>query len=638
MPSTADTDTSGRGEVVTSEQPFSRLGQAVLERLLIPATDDVQLLVNLGKAATCVYFLRTVTLDDRSEEIKRHLRGEPKVDEEDDVEAGIAGTAWLLNGALNQRARPRTAFETAQMLTTATVHLYGKASAALERSSASLEALVDDLLAAGEPRQPEAAAADAEPEEETQVEPVLAEPMVLIRPTRTPRATRTTRKSRPVDGDSAANVVIKPRGSTAPATKLVEVVAEVQAEPTVESEPDQVTEELDELLAEVEVVVEKAEPELKDLAEVEVLAEEALETFDAEEVEAVLDTEVALDEDDDEDEDDEELDDEEAEERAEQRERQAAKRIASADLVRAYLREIGRVKLLDAEQEVDLSKRIEAGLFAAEVLERGEWSDERELTVQDRRDLQRIQREGEGAKAHLLEANLRLVVSIAKRHTGRGMAFIDIIQEGNLGLIRAVEKFDYTKGYKFSTYATWWIRQAVTRALADKARTIRIPVHMVEIVNKLSNVTRELTVELGREPKVEEIAKQLDITPKKVRELKNLARVGMSLDEPLTEEGDYNLGDTIESETAQKDFEKVDAGLAARAIAQVLSSLNDRERGVIYDRFGLTGGKPKSLEEVAKTWGVTRERIRQIESKTLSKLRHPSRAWMLKAYFNDLAS
>jgi RNA polymerase primary sigma factor len=302
---------------------------------------------------------------------------------------------------------------------------------------------------------------------------------------------------------------------------------------------------------------------------------------------------------------------------------------ASADLVRAYLNGIGRTKLLTAAQEVDLAKQVEAGLFAEEVLTTRTVTDQ-----QYARDLSTIVREGRAAKDHLLEANLRLVVSIAKRYTGRGMAFLDLIQEGNLGLIRAVEKFDYTKGYKFSTYATWWIRQAITRAMADQARTIRIPVHMVEVINKLGRIQRELLQDLGREPTPEELAKEMDITPEKVLEIQQYAREPISLDQTIGDEGDSQLGDFIEDSEAVVAVDAVSFSLLQDQLQQVLQTLSEREAGVVRLRFGLTDGQPRTLDEIGQVYGVTRERIRQIESKTMSKLRHPSRSQVLRDYLD----
>jgi RNA polymerase primary sigma factor len=313
--------------------------------------------------------------------------------------------------------------------------------------------------------------------------------------------------------------------------------------------------------------------------------------------------------------------------------RKDAELTASADSVRAYLKQIGKVALLNAEEEVELAKRIEAGLYAAERLRRTIESAEK-VSPQLKRDLRWIVRDGERAKNHLLEANLRLVVSLAKRYTGRGMAFLDLIQEGNLGLIRAVEKFDYTKGYKFSTYATWWIRQAITRAMADQARTIRIPVHMVEVINKLGRIQRELLQDLGREPTPEELAKEMDITPEKVLEIQQYAREPISLDQTIGDEGDSQLGDFIEDSEAVVAVDAVSFTLLQDQLQSVLATLSEREAGVVRLRFGLTDGQPRTLDEIGQVYGVTRERIRQIESKTMSKLRHPSRSQVLRDYLD----
>ncbi|MEU4340609.1 RNA polymerase sigma factor [Nocardia sp. NPDC023852] len=313
--------------------------------------------------------------------------------------------------------------------------------------------------------------------------------------------------------------------------------------------------------------------------------------------------------------------------------RKDAELTASADSVRAYLKQIGKVALLNAEEEVELAKRIEAGLYAAEKVR--EFTEQGEkLPVAMRRDFNWIVRDGNRAKNHLLEANLRLVVSLAKRYTGRGMAFLDLIQEGNLGLIRAVEKFDYTKGYKFSTYATWWIRQAITRAMADQARTIRIPVHMVEVINKLGRIQRELLQDLGREPTPEELAKEMDITPEKVLEIQQYAREPISLDQTIGDEGDSQLGDFIEDSEAVVAVDAVSFTLLQDQLQSVLETLSEREAGVVRLRFGLTDGQPRTLDEIGQVYGVTRERIRQIESKTMSKLRHPSRSQVLRDYLD----
>ncbi len=304
---------------------------------------------------------------------------------------------------------------------------------------------------------------------------------------------------------------------------------------------------------------------------------------------------------------------------------------ATADPVKDYLKQIGKVALLNAEQEVDLVLRIEAGLYATEKLKAENGA---KIEKRLRWDYEQIVHDGKIAKNHLLEANLRLVVSLAKRYTGRGMLFLDLIQEGNLGLIRAVEKFDYTKGFKFSTYATWWIRQAITRAMADQARTIRIPVHMVEVINKLARVQRQMLQDLGREPTPEELAKELDMTPEKVVEVQKYGREPISLHTPLGEDGDSEFGDLIEDSEAVVPADAVSFTLLQEQLHSVLDTLSEREAGVVAMRFGLTDGQPKTLDEIGKVYGVTRERIRQIESKTMSKLRHPSRSQVLRDYLD----
>jgi RNA polymerase primary sigma factor len=397
----------------------------------------------------------------------------------------------------------------------------------------------------------------------------------------------------------------------APAKVAPAEVAPVKAEPVAPT-PAPVAEE------DVVVDVTEAALELDDLDDAAVAAAAAAE------VEAGVEEE---------DEDAEFTWDEEEESEALRQARRDAEMTASADSVRAYLKQIGKVALLNAEEEVELAKRIEAGLYAAErmrgIAEKGE-----KLPIQLRRDLNWIIRDGERAKNHLLEANLRLVVSLAKRYTGRGMAFLDLIQEGNLGLIRAVEKFDYTKGYKFSTYATWWIRQAITRAMADQARTIRIPVHMVEVINKLGRIQRELLQDLGREPTPEELAKEMDITPDKVLEIQQYAREPISLDQTIGDEGDSQLGDFIEDSEAIVAVDAVSFTLLQDQLQSVLQTLSEREAGVVKLRFGLTDGQPRTLDEIGQVYGVTRERIRQIESKTMSKLRHPSRSQVLRDYLD----
>ncbi|MBK9181111.1 MAG: RNA polymerase sigma factor RpoD [Acidimicrobiales bacterium] len=311
----------------------------------------------------------------------------------------------------------------------------------------------------------------------------------------------------------------------------------------------------------------------------------------------------------------------------------------TSDPVRMYLKEIGRVHLLSAQEEVALAKRIEAGSHAAEHLAASHAADAEggaapELSKAERRRLRRLVDDGDDAKDALIEANLRLVVSIAKRYVGRGMLFLDLIQEGNLGLMRAVEKFDYTKGFKFSTYATWWIRQAITRAIADQARTIRIPVHMVESINKVMRVQRQMMQELEREPSVEELAERVGMTPARVREIMRISQDPLSLDSPVGEEDDSNLGDFIEDQQAEAPAEVAARRMLSEAVLEALHELNDREQQVVRMRFGLDDGQARTLEEVGREFGVTRERIRQIESKTLAKLRHPQRSQKLRDYLD----
>jgi len=303
---------------------------------------------------------------------------------------------------------------------------------------------------------------------------------------------------------------------------------------------------------------------------------------------------------------------------------------ATSDPVKDYLKQIGKVALLNAEQEVDLSKRIEAGLYADHLLK----TKQETMTPKEIRELHYVVQDGQMAKNHLLEANLRLVVALAKKYTGRGMLFLDLIQEGNLGLIRAVEKFDYSKGYKFSTYATWWIRQAITRAMADQARTIRIPVHMVEVINKLARVQRQMLQDLGREPTPDELAQELEMTPEKVVEVQKYGREPISLHTPLGEDGDSEFGDLIEDSEAVVPADAVSFMMLQEQLQRVLDTLSERESGVIAMRFGLKDGQPKTLDEIGRRYGVTRERIRQIEAKTMSKLRHPARSQSLRDYLN----
>ena len=427
-------------------------------------------------------------------------------------------------------------------------------------------------------------------------------------PAKKTAAKKTAAKKAPAKKTAAKNTAAKKTAAKKTATKKATAAA------TPESDEDQ-TDEAPEAL--------DAEPDTAELEDVEVEDVEDDEEADEETKEEPSAKDKASG--------DFVWDEEESE--ALRQARKDAELTASADSVRAYLKQIGKVALLNAEEEVELAKRIEAGLystwFMAQVAERGE-----KLTTAQRRDYKWIERDGVRAKNHLLEANLRLVVSLAKRYTGRGMAFLDLIQEGNLGLIRAVEKFDYTKGYKFSTYATWWIRQAITRAMADQARTIRIPVHMVEVINKLGRIQRELLQDLGREPTPEELAKEMDITPEKVLEIQQYAREPISLDQTIGDEGDSQLGDFIEDSEAVVAVDAVSFTLLQDQLRSVLDTLSEREAGVVRLRFGLTDGLPRTLDEIGQVYGVTRERIRQIESKTMSKLRHPSRSQVLRDYLD----
>jgi len=444
--------------------------------------------------------------------------------------------------------------------------------------------------------------------------PVLTEPVGSESPSAAPAAKSPAQKAAPAKRAPAKS---KPRTvkAAAPAVVLPD------ADPSTSDPADPLDLEANaEALAEVEIVeVETLDTEIIEVGAIEPDAEED----ETKKKVATTATSKA--------ESDEFTWDDEEESEALKQARKDAELTASADSVRAYLKQIGKVALLNAEEEVDLAKRIEAGLYSVERVRQSAEAAEK-VTTQMRRDLSWIRRDGERAKNHLLEANLRLVVSLAKRYTGRGMAFLDLIQEGNLGLIRAVEKFDYTKGYKFSTYATWWIRQAITRAMADQARTIRIPVHMVEVINKLGRIQRELLQDLGREPTPEELAKEMDITPDKVLEIQQYAREPISLDQTIGDEGDSQLGDFIEDSEAVVAVDAVSFTLLQDQLQAVLQTLSEREAGVVRLRFGLTDGQPRTLDEIGQVYGVTRERIRQIESKTMSKLRHPSRSQVLRDY------
>ncbi|MEX7468791.1 RNA polymerase sigma factor [Mycobacterium adipatum] len=457
----------------------------------------------------------------------------------------------------------------------------------------------------------------------------------------TPTATKTPAKKAPAKAAAkapAAKAPAKRAAKKAPAKKAAGTRAkkDESAEGVTDGEDLDTTDDLevepDDVLDVEDVEIDDLETEdVEDTEEAEADGEDAEVAGEAKAKPAKGDDEIAEPSEKDKASGDFVWDEEESE--ALRQARKDAELTASADSVRAYLKQIGKVALLNAEEEVELAKRIEAGLYATQLMteltEKGE-----KLPAAQRRDMQWICRDGDRAKNHLLEANLRLVVSLAKRYTGRGMAFLDLIQEGNLGLIRAVEKFDYTKGYKFSTYATWWIRQAITRAMADQARTIRIPVHMVEVINKLGRIQRELLQDLGREPTPEELAKEMDITPEKVLEIQQYAREPISLDQTIGDEGDSQLGDFIEDSEAVVAVDAVSFTLLQDQLQSVLETLSEREAGVVRLRFGLTDGQPRTLDEIGQVYGVTRERIRQIESKTMSKLRHPSRSQVLRDYLD----
>ena len=425
-----------------------------------------------------------------------------------------------------------------------------------------------------------------------------------------PAKAATTRKAAGAAAAAPANGAAKPPAKKA-APRKTAAAAKAAAKAAGDDADDVAPEDLEEVVVE-DVVVEEVVAAVVDLADTDADDDDETPAKPATEAETESSGFVLRDD----DEDDAPV-------------QQVVTAGATADPVKDYLKQIGKVALLNAEQEVELAKRIEAGLFAEEKLNSGE-----KLDMKLKRELWWIAQDGKKAKNHLLEANLRLVVSLAKRYTGRGMLFLDLIQEGNLGLIRAVEKFDYTKGYKFSTYATWWIRQAITRAMADQARTIRIPVHMVEVINKLARVQRQMLQDLGREPTPEELAKELDMTPEKVVEVQKYGREPISLHTPLGEDGDSEFGDLIEDSEAVVPADAVSFTLLQEQLHSVLDTLSEREAGVVSMRFGLTDGQPKTLDEIGKVYGVTRERIRQIESKTMSKLRHPSRSQALRDYLD----
>ena len=454
-----------------------------------------------------------------------------------------------------------------------------------------------------------------------------AEPVAAKTPSRAKKAAPPAKKSPPKKAEAKVDTKAAPADVDENVEELDDIELE-DAEPE-DLEVDVADLELDQLAEGIEVDVVDVEVAVAAGEDAEPAATATAATAEA--VPAAEDDEIVEPSEKDKASGDFVWDEEESE--ALRQARKDAELTASADSVRAYLKQIGKVALLNAEEEVELAKRIEAGLYGtqlmSEVADRGE-----KLPAAQRRDMAWICRDGDRAKNHLLEANLRLVVSLAKRYTGRGMAFLDLIQEGNLGLIRAVEKFDYTKGYKFSTYATWWIRQAITRAMADQARTIRIPVHMVEVINKLGRIQRELLQDLGREPTPEELAREMDITPEKVLEIQQYAREPISLDQTIGDEGDSQLGDFIEDSEAVVAVDAVSFTLLQDQLQSVLETLSEREAGVVRLRFGLTDGQPRTLDEIGQVYGVTRERIRQIESKTMSKLRHPSRSQVLRDYLD----
>ncbi|MDO5671811.1 MAG: RNA polymerase sigma factor [Actinomycetaceae bacterium] len=476
----------------------------------------------------------------------------------------------------------------------------------------------------------------AEVSEETQPKTKTAAAKTSTAKTAASKTKATTRKTAAAKAPAAKSAAAK-----APAAKAAPAKAPAAKKPRTTKKSDieataKDTPELDE-----------TNEETADLEDIEPSGEEDLEELEIEDLDEDEDEEDTEDEDKATDEDEDEDPKKEAEDKkvdapkpdefviseaddTDEPVQQVTVAGATADPVKDYLKQIGKVALLNAEQEVELAKRIEAGLYADFKLT----NEGDTMPSKLQRELHWIAADGQNAKNHLLEANLRLVVSLAKRYTGRGMLFLDLIQEGNLGLIRAVEKFDYSKGYKFSTYATWWIRQAITRAMADQARTIRIPVHMVEVINKLARVQRQMLQDLGREPTPEELALELDMTPEKVVEVQKYGREPISLHTPLGEDGDSEFGDLIEDSEAVVPADAVSFVLLQEQLHRVLDTLSEREAGVVSMRFGLGDGQPKTLDEIGKVYGVTRERIRQIESKTMSKLRHPSRSQVLRDYLD----
>ncbi|WP_327046968.1 RNA polymerase sigma factor [Microbispora sp. NBC_01189] len=493
-------------------------------------------------------------------------------------------------------AAPKRSRGQAKRRTTAPVKKSTKSAAAKESQPETVTAVVTDSAPVAKPAPAKPAAKKAAP----------GKPAAAAKPA--PGKPAPPKKAAPAAKDATAAPAAGPEGKAPKADSKPKSADVAEDEEDIDLEGDVDIEDFELDVEDVEIEAE-AEPETETETEAEPESEEPKAEALVQSEDEVL---ILTDDDDD------------------APVAQVAAAGATADPVKDYLKQIGKVPLLNAEQEVELAKRIEAGLFAEEQLAQ----EADNLPVDVRAELEWIAEDGHRAKNHLLEANLRLVVSLAKRYTGRGMLFLDLIQEGNLGLIRAVEKFDYTKGYKFSTYATWWIRQAITRAMADQARTIRIPVHMVEVINKLARVQRQMLQDLGREPTPEELARELDMTPEKVIEVQKYGREPISLHTPLGEEGDSEFGDLIEDSEAIVPADAVSFTLLQEQLHSVLDTLSEREAGVVSMRFGLTDGQPKTLDEIGKVYGVTRERIRQIESKTMSKLRHPSRSQVLRDYLD----
>ena len=496
---------------------------------------------------------------------------------------------------------------TAAKRTTAVASSAGKTAAT--KTTAASSAATDESAAAGSTKLE--TAADAKPAAKKTAARKTAAPKKTT--TRKTTATKTTAtKTAATKSTDASKTAVSPAsGTVKPATR--KAAAKPAAKPAGTGRGRKKADPVDEVLAEDELVTEEPQDEDEESQESQqASAEESAQLMKGRQDRSARGFVLTNNDDDD------------------APAQQVVVAGATADPVKDYLKQIGKVALLNAEQEVDLALRIEAGLYAEH-----KFAEEQDsMDADTRRAYRWVIHDGRRAKNHLLEANLRLVVSLAKRYTGRGMLFLDLIQEGNLGLIRAVEKFDYTKGFKFSTYATWWIRQAITRAMADQARTIRIPVHMVEVINKLARVQRQMLQDLGREPTPEELANELDMTPEKVVEVQKYGREPISLHTPLGEDGDSEFGDLIEDSEAVVPADAVSFTLLQEQLHSVLDTLSEREAGVVAMRFGLTDGQPKTLDEIGKVYGVTRERIRQIESKTMSKLRHPSRSQVLRDYLD----